>query len=205
MLEKVKALLKEAENRETFFRRIASFLPSMDPRYKLIEKAYDAAKDAFRDKEREEGGRYFEHLRAVAIILIDYLRVRDYVLIIVALLHDIVEDNPSWTIERVRIEFGDEVAILLDYCTKPSENDYSKKERLRVYHARFEFAPRNFFLIKLSDRLHNILTIWKCAPEKIVRKIEETKQYYLPYAEKHVILIHELEEAIQEPNKPKSV
>lgn len=204
MLEIVRALLKEAENRETFFRRIASFLPPMDPRYKLIEKAYNAAKDAFRDKEREEGGRYFEHLRATALILIDYLRVRDYILIIVALLHDIVEDNPSWTIERVRLEFGDEVALLLDYCSKPSENDYSKEEGLRVYHARFEYAPRNFFLIKLSDRLHNMLTIWKCTPEKITRKIEETRRHYLPYAEKHVILIHELEEAIKKPEDEKS-
>lgn len=204
MLEKVRALLKEAENRETFFRRIASFLPPMDPRYKLIEKAYDAAKDAFRDQKRDDGRRYFEHLRAVAIILIDYLRVRDHILIIVALLHDIVEDKPSWPIERVRLEFGDEVALLLDYCSKPSGKEYSGEERLKVYHARFAYAPRSFFLIKLSDRLHNMLTIWECSPEKIERKIEETRRHYLPYAEKHVILIHELEEALKEPDKSKS-
>jgi len=204
MLEKVRALLKQAENRETFFRRIASFLPPSDPRYIMIEKAYNVAKDAFRDEEREDGGRYFEHLRATALILIDYLRVRNHILIIVALLHDIVEDKPSWPIERIKREFGEEVALLLDYCTKPSKSDYPEEERLRVYHNRFEYAPRDFFLVKLSDRLHNILTIWNCSPEKIARKIEETKRCYLPYAEKNVLLIHELEEAISGPETPKS-
>ncbi|MEK7503617.1 MAG: HD domain-containing protein [Patescibacteria group bacterium] len=199
MLEKVKALLKGAENRETFFRRIASFLPPMDPRYKLIERAYDAAKDAFHDKKRESGERYFEHLRAVAIILIDYLRKRDHILIIAALLHDIVEDNPSWTIERVRLEFGDDAALLVDYLSKPSKKDYpSEEERLKVYRDRFPNAPRGFFFIKLSDNLHNNLTIWQCSPEKIARKTEETKRYYLPFAEKECILLHELEAAVQE-------
>ena len=32
-------------------------------------------------------------------------------------------------------------------------------------------------------------------------KIEETKRHYLPYAEKHQILIHELEAAIKELEK----
>ena len=205
MLEKIKALLKGAKNRETFFRRIASFFAPMDPKYKAIENAYDYAKDAFRDVERENGDRYFEHLRAVTIILIDYLRVRDHEVIISALLHDIVEDIPSWTLERVRAEFGDRVALLVDYLSKPSVRDYpSKKERVKVYRNRFENAPREFFFIKLSDRLHNLLTMWSFSPEKRAAKIEETTRYYLSYAEKHIILIHELEEAIEELKRKKS-
>jgi GTP pyrophosphokinase len=199
MLEKVRNLLSAAENRESFFERISSFLAPMDPRYRDIERAYNYAKDIFRDKKRESGERYFEHLRAVAIIIIDYLRVRDPTIIIAALLHDIVEDNPSWTIERVRLEFGDQVALLVDYLTKPSKKKYSSEEkRLQVYHDRFEFAPREFFIIKLADRLHNLLTLWSSSSEKTVRKIKETKEHYLPYAEKQIILIHELEAIIEE-------
>lgn len=199
MLEKVKLLIQQAETRESFFRRIASFLAPMDPRYKAIKKAYDDAEEAFSDKKRESGDRYFEHLRAVAIIVLDYLRVKDYVIIIAVLLHDIVEDIPSWTIEKVRAEFGDKVALLLDYSSKPSAKDYpSREERLRVYHKRFENAPRDFFLIKLPDRLHNLLTMWPFSPERRAEKIEETKRHYLPFAEKHIILIHELEAAIAE-------
>lgn len=206
MLGKVRSLIQQAENRETFFRRIASFFAPMDPKYKAIEKAYDYAKDAFRDIERKDGDRYFEHLRAVAIILIDYLRIRDHDAIIAALLHDIVEDISSWTIERVRAEFGDRVALLVDYASKPSVKEYpSKKERVKVYRNRFENAPREFFFIKLSDRLHNLLTMWSLSSEKRNSKIEETRRYYLPYAEKHCILIHEIEAAIEELEKPKQI
>lgn len=199
MLEKVRLILKESEDRESFFRRIASFLPPMDPRYQTIEKAYNSTKDAFRDKKRSTGERYFEHLRAVGLIQLDYLRLRDYVLLTSGLIHDITEDIPSWPISRVRLEFGEKVALLQDYLSKPSKEEYpSNEERLKVYHDRFENAPREFFLVKLPDRLHNLLTMWNLSPKKIAFKIEETKRHYLPYAEEHCILIHELEEAIKE-------
>jgi len=200
--KRLQALLTGTENRESFFKRIAFYYPTMDHRYKEIEKAYNYAKDGFRDKKRDGGERYFEHIRAVALILIEYLRVRDHRLIIAALLHDIVEDVPSWTVERVRIEFGDYVALLVEFLTKPSSKEFSsKKERTLVYHLRFETAPRDFFLIKLADRLHNVTTLWSCTAEKRVRKIAETREEYLPYAEKHFILYYELLDALEELEK----
>ena len=198
-MKKRLAFLSAAENRKSFFKRIAFCYPSSDYRYKAIERAYNCAKDAFRGISREGGPRYFEHIRAVALILIVYLRVTDYRIIIAALLHDIVEDIPSWTIERVRNEFGDEVAVLVDFLTKPALKDFvSEQERDEVYHSRFRFAPREFFLLKLSDRLHNLLTLDACSKEKQLRKIEETRRHYLPYAETHLILLHEIEEAIED-------
>src|SRR3989344_1233213 len=186
--------LTDAENRESFFRRISYFFPTLDWRYQLIVKAYDDAKDAFRGKYRDDGEtRYFEHIRAVVLILIDYLRVKDHRIIIAALLHDIVEDIPSWTIQKVEARYGKEVALLVEYMTKPPKEDYgSKEERDAVYHSRFRGAPRKFFLIKLADRLHNLLTLWTCTEEKRKRKIEETRMHYLPYAERHFILYHEI-------------
>lgn len=201
MLTLVRQILAGAKNRAMFFSIIATFFPELDPRYQAILRAYNAAKDAFRNKPpREDGKRYFEHLRAVALILILYLRVRDYELIIAALLHDIVEDCPEWSLARVRAEFGDRVALLLDWLSKRpvSELGGSKEKRDAFYHGRFHFAPREFFLIKLCDRLHNLLELWACPIEKQIRKIAETRAYYLPYAEEHQILIHELEAAMAE-------
>lgn len=196
-LPKRLGFLQEAQNRESFFNRIALIWPRSDPRYIAIERAYDTAKDAFRHEIRDGGERYFEHLRAVALILIEHLRVRDHELIITALLHDLVEDIRSWTIERVRREFGERVAFLLDYLTKPSKKEYpDKDDRDHAYHYRFRAAPRDFFLIKLADRLHNLLTLAFCPEEKRARKIKETREHYLPYAEKEQLLIHELEEAL---------
>lgn len=191
--------LSAAENRKSFFRRVALYYPTLDPRYNLIEKAYQDAKDAFRGKFRDDGEtRYFEHIRAVALILLDYLRIRDHELIIAALLHDIVEDNESWTIERVRLEYGEHIALLVEYLTKPSREDFpGVGEVERAYHSRFESAPREFFLIKLADRFHNVYTIWTWSEEKRRRKIEETRRYYMPHAERHLILFHELEEELE--------
>jgi hypothetical protein len=45
--------------------------------------------------------------------------------------------------------------------------------------------------------------LWGCDEEKRLRKIEETKQYYLPFAEEHLILLYEIEEAIEELEKEK--
>ncbi len=190
-------VLTAAENRESFFKRIARIFPTLDPRYKTIERAYNSAKDAFRGKTRESGERYFEHLRAVALILIEHLRIRDHVLIVAALLHDIVEDSKYWTIDRVRVEFGDDVALLVEWLSKPPKDDFdSKEERDSEYHSKFQSAPRNFFIIKLADRLHNIITLGACSAKKRRRKIEETRRFYLPYAERELVLVHELEKAL---------
>jgi GTP diphosphokinase / guanosine-3',5'-bis(diphosphate) 3'-diphosphatase len=198
MLTKVRAILEKAGNRQDFFKIIAAMYPTRDFRYKMIEKAYNCGKDAFREIYRESGERYFEHLRAVALILMLYLRVKDHRLIVAALLHDIVEDILSWTIERVDQEFDPEVALLVEWVTKPEDVFQNKEECERVYHKRFLVAPRDFFLIKMPDRLHNLLTMWACSKEKRRRKIEETRNHYIPFAEKHFILIHEIEEAIRE-------
>jgi (p)ppGpp synthase/HD superfamily hydrolase len=198
MLAKVKSILAGAHDKRTFFKIIASLYPTLDWRYKLIEKAYKDAKDAFRQEKREDGQRYFEHLRAVALIVILYLRSHDYRLIVAALLHDIVEDIPSWPIARVKLEYGEEIALLVEWMTKPKEDFPEKEECHSVYHGRFIHAPRDFFLLKMADRLHNLLTMWVCTPEKRARKIEETRRFYLPFAAQHFILIHELEAAIDE-------
>jgi (p)ppGpp synthase/HD superfamily hydrolase len=196
MLKIVKGVLEKAHSREDFFAEISAIYPSLDWRYQLIEKAYNDAKDAFRGVKRESGIRYFEHIRATTLILIIYLRVRDYKVIVASILHDIVEDVPHWPLSRIRDVYGEDIACLVQYMTKPVAATRELSEK--IYHARFVQAPRNFFLIKLSDRLHNILTLHPCPLEKRQRKIEETRIHYLPYAEQNQILIHELEQAMEE-------
>lgn len=186
--------LMAAENRETFFRRVAGFLPELDPGHRAIRKAYDTTKDVFRDVRRDSGERYFEHLRGVALIDLEYLEIRDYEIIVAGFLHDIVEDKPKeWSIQRIRNEFGDRVALLIQYLSQPKESEFaSKQDAEDAYHARFEFAPRDFFVIKLADRLHNLLTLGTRPRHKQIAKIKETEQFYMPYARRHLILLPEL-------------
>ena len=201
MKEKVSFLLA-TENRETFFQRIGDIFPETDPRYRLIDHAYQTAKDEFGKKKifRSDGTRYFEHLRAVALILIVYLRVRDAEMIAAALLHDLVEDlRPAWSIARVRREFGDRVAELVYWLTKPEVGKrYRTEEEVdRKYHRSLRDAPRDAAIIKLADRLHNLITLWKQEWGRMQDKVSETRDFILPLAEKHTILIHEIEDILR--------
>ena len=200
MLERVRKVYTGRENRASFFQTVSWYFPRGGADYNLIERAYSTAKDAFRNKKREDGGRYFEHLRAVALIMMRYMRIRDADVIAAALLHDIIEDIENWSQERVTIEFNQSVGGLVWWVSKPSLTLFNgdKEARNRMYHQKLTRAPRMALMIKLADRLHNLLTLWNCEEEKQRRKVDETQHFYLPLAEKEFVLIHELEAAINE-------
>ncbi|MBI3633351.1 MAG: bifunctional (p)ppGpp synthetase/guanosine-3',5'-bis(diphosphate) 3'-pyrophosphohydrolase [Candidatus Vogelbacteria bacterium] len=201
-LDKVKAIVEVKWNREAFFKVVSEIYPSLDPRHKLLRRAYEDTKRGFQGIFREGGDRYFEHPRFVVLILIIYLRVKDLSVILAGMLHDNSEDLPSYPIERVRENFGERVAELVQRLTKRPRSEFSsKEEQEKAYHALFATADRDFFLIKLADRLHNLLTLGACSEEKMRRKVEETRLYYMPYAEKYWILYHELDEAMREIEK----
>lgn len=190
--------LSKAESRETFFARIAEIFPHSDQRYKLIEKAYDTARKEFRNKLRDSGKRYFEHLRASTLILIVYLRVRDPDLIAAMLLHDIVEDIKGWAQDRLAREFNERVAEYVYWVTKPKLGGQFKTpdEVDRKYHRQLRDAPREAILMKVCDRLHNLITMWHQETPRMRRKISETRDFILPLAEKHQLLIHEIEDVL---------
>ena len=192
-------LMNESDTRKWFFQRVERKFSPYSKEHRKIELAYDDAERAFRDKLRDSGERYFQHIVSVAIIVLDYLRICDVDSIVAALLHDIVEDT-DWMLDEIARKYGDNVANLLFFLTKPRKEEFGGSKELRdhLYHERFRMAPREFFFIKLSDRLHNLLTLWDCDEEKFERKVRETELYYLYYAERECILIHELEAAIQE-------
>ena len=189
--------LAGGENRKSFFHRVSRFLVPSDARFQAIERAYLLSKDAFREVHRDGGDRYFEHNRRVTLIGMEYLHVRDFEIIIAALCHDMVEDKKEWTIARIREEFGRRVALLMDYLSKPSPEAFpDKAERERVYHWRLDNAPREVFLIKLPDRLDNLLGTDAWPKARRMKYVEETRRYHLPYAERHGILVRELEYAV---------
>lgn len=206
-LHKIQKILSYAETEQTFFARVQKYHSVYSPEYRMIERAYDNALHAFSEMYRKEGQPYFTHVRAVAIILMDYLHIYErtdltvapHKLIVAALLHDNPEDRPDiWPLSRIARDFDDEVALLVDYTSKRprSHFDDDEEKQLSFYHKRFITAPLEFFLIKLADRLHNQLTLWTCDEQKIRRKMRETGEIYLPWARRKGILVHELEATI---------
>ena len=82
---------------------------------KKIDKAYNLARDAHDGQLRYSGQPYIIHPVAVAAILVDLCM--DYQSVVAALLHDTVEDTDI-SVEYVKNEFGEDVAMLVEGVTK---------------------------------------------------------------------------------------
>ena len=90
-------------------RKIEKYNPGFDR--ELVTRAFDLAGTQHREQRRASGEAYISHPVGTASICAD-LRL-DSATIAAALLHDVVEDT-GMSIEAVRAEFGDEVALLVD-------------------------------------------------------------------------------------------
>lgn len=149
---------------------------------KLI-KAYHYAYKAHGDQRRANGEPYIIHPIATAEILIE-LEVDEDTLV-AALLHDTVEDTIK-SVEDIEVDFGPEVAALVNGVTKLGKIPYSSKEETQAENFRKMFLAMakdiRVVLIKLADRLHNMRTISHLPPDKQLEKARETLDIYAPLA-----------------------
>jgi GTP pyrophosphokinase len=147
----------------------------------FIQKAYKTAEFHHSGQKRKSGEDYITHPLAVARILADL--GSGPATIAAALLHDTVEDT-SYSIEQVKAEFGEEVALLVDGVTKldkMSFGDSAQAETMRKMVVAMSKDIR-VLVIKLADRLHNARTWGFVAPESARRKAQETIEIYAPLA-----------------------
>ena len=113
-------------------------------------------------------------------------------MIIAALLHDVIEDT-QYGEDVVRKEFGNDVCVLVCALTKITEireDKFSSKADKNLTKSALSF--RNMLLtsisdvgvlvIKLCDRLHNMLTLDSLREDKQRRISEETLVVYAPIA-----------------------
>lgn len=199
ILEKVKVVIQEAGNRQEFFSVIERLYFPSSWQFRMIEKAYNDAKDAFRNTYRDSGIRYFEHLRGATLIMIKHFGVTDAYAIAAMLLHDILEDKKFWPRHRIQAEYNDRVLVYVDCMSMPDIPGLSRTELLHIYHTRLQQITdelRVVIIMKMSDRIHNMIEIYSCTDEKIERKTKETEEIYIPLAQKHCVGWHELLEAV---------
>ncbi len=152
-----------------------------------IEWAYALAKQFHREQKRDEGVRYFEHCRNVALNLIKYGPTNPDE-IIVGFLHDIYEDQfvPRGMMERL---FGHEINEALKILSheKLFYKSHGRIEKTSEDKEEYFDSIRQSSVlvrrVKLADRLNNMETLMFCGKEKQIRKIKETRKYILPIAE----------------------
>jgi GTP diphosphokinase / guanosine-3',5'-bis(diphosphate) 3'-diphosphatase len=147
----------------------------------LIERAYAAAERAHEGQRRRSGDPYITHPLAVATILAE-LGMPEATLA-AALLHDTVEDT-DYTLDLLRADFGDEIAMLVDGVTKLDKVTYGEAAQAETVRKMVVAMARDIrvLVIKLADRLHNARTWRYVSVESAQRKARETLEIYAPLA-----------------------
>lgn len=169
---------------QDLIRTIKTYHPSTD--FSMIEKAYQIASNAHKDQRRKSGEPYIIHPLCVSNILAEL--ELDKETIVAGLLHDVIEDTVL-TVEEVTLEFGSEVALLVDGVTKLTNLKYSMdKVEFQAENLRKMFLAMakdiRVILVKLADRLHNLRTL-KYMPEHKQKDIaRETMDIYAPIAQR---------------------
>jgi len=152
---------------------------------KLIRKAFDVAVDAHKDVRRKSGEAYIFHPIAVAEIVASEIGL-DATSIAAALLHDVVEDNPNYTIADIEQLFGETVARIVDGLTKISSLNKDTDVSMQAENFRKMLLTLNddvrVIIIKIADRLHNMQTMESMRPDKQVKIASETLYIYAPLA-----------------------
>lgn len=146
---------------------------------RLAERAHDGQK-------RNDGSPYFTHCEEVARIVCEELQINDPVMIAAAYLHDVSEDT-NITLEYIQMDFGEDVANIVDGVTKIrqeiKENGerFTKAERDKLSETKViqesVIDPRVGILKAAADRLHNMRTLQFMPEEKRPTKAYETLIY----------------------------
>ena len=150
----------------------------------LLRRAYAVADQWHDGQLRKSGAPYITHPLAVAILLADI--GMDTTTLVAALLHDTVEDT-GLTIGQVKMEFGAEVAVLVDGVTKLDGSkwgDHAESETFRKMIMAASIDLR-VLVIKMADRVHNLRTLGHHGKrEKRERIARASMELLVPFAQR---------------------
>ena len=166
---------------EKIIARVKEYNPSVDQ--ERIMRAYNLCVEAHGDQLRNSGEPYYIHPLEVSYILADMELDADTV--IVGLLHDVIEDTP-YGYEKLKNEFGEQVAYLVEGVTKLDKIKSTSREEAQVENLRKMILAMakdiRVILVKLADRLHNMRTMKFMSEAKQREKSHETLEVYAPLA-----------------------
>lgn len=149
----------------------------------LIERSYLFAEEAHENQRRYSGEPYISHPLEVAYILAELNM--DVYAICAGILHDVVEDT-FITVDVIQVNFGNDIAALVDGVTKIGKIQFVNKEQRQAESLRKMIIAMaqdiRVVIVKLADRLHNMRTLSAMREEKQKEKARETLDIYAPLA-----------------------
>lgn len=150
----------------------------------IITKAFSLAKEAHKGVRRRSGEPYILHPIAVARIVCGEIGLGS-TSICAALLHDVVEDT-EYTVEDIKVLFGEKIAQIVDGLTKISSGMFGADVSAQAENFRKLLLTMSddirVILVKIADRLHNMRTLGSMAPAKQYKIAGETMYIYAPLA-----------------------
>ena len=183
-LDKAKKIHTIEEAKALLWEQVPSPLPATIKALELSLTAHDG-------QQRKSGEPYIVHPILVAAITAAFSN--DETMVQAALLHDVVEDT-HFDIEDLEREFGDDIAHMVEGLTKiveirdeelaPSGSDERLINSALTFRKMLIASIKDIrvLVIKLCDRLHNMLTLDALTAQKQKRIAEETLVVYAPIA-----------------------
>lgn len=176
---------EDRETRQTFFDRIDPYFP---PSVLLdVQLAYTLAKFGHRaqvrkDEKGESGSplRYFEHVRRVALVLLDEAQIVNREMVLSALLHDGVEDTRDLTPEMIEHCFGADVVSIVKTLSKVPKEGYLERFKQST-----DWRP---YLLKACDRLDNLRSLDDADKAFQVKQVTETREKFYSLFDRMVTL-----------------
>ncbi|KXK27325.1 MAG: Bifunctional (p)ppGpp synthase/hydrolase SpoT [candidate division WS6 bacterium OLB20] len=177
------------EQLESLYREVFDDYPD----FTVLDEAYRFAKEAHAGQNRDEGRPYIVHpLRMIIMMYRDY-GVKDRLMLMAALLHDVVEDTPV-TIGEIRERFGEKTAdyVLAMTRTRDASEDERPNDKFEAKKRKFAYfqdAPFKIRQLKLFDLIDNMgdwpLFVEQQHPtaKKFPRWLFEYKTFVIPLAE----------------------
>lgn len=173
---------KEPVTFENVYEKIKLNIKDTDELLK-IKEAYEFALKAHKDMKRLNGEDFITHPLEVTAIVND-LNV-DAITIEAALLHEVL-NNSDTEIEKIKEQFGENVATIVDSLTKINKLELvDDSERSAIYLRKVLVGLATdvrVLFIKLADRLHNMRTNYAINPKKQKEKAYETQAVLIPIA-----------------------
>jgi len=150
----------------------------------ILQKAIAFAKHHHNNQKRITKEDYFQHPLRVMKQL-ENLKMPKPILC-AAILHDVCEETEASVSDIVK-EFGEEIGLMVEFLSKEASNGNNDHHiRLQRYLKQLRQGSQKYpgvILVKMNDQLDNIKTFFVFSPEKRNRKIQEIRDFFLPFYE----------------------